>query len=555
MTRLQGTGVVSGIAIGELTFYEKEAAGAHKRTFAGVDSEEHRFNEAVSQLDIELIALKDAALSSVGSQGVSLFEAYRMILQDLLFLEQVGTYIRRDYMCAEDAVLEAGKTLAATLLPMEDAYLKQRAEDVKAVAQRLYEKLVGDHGDEELEQAKGILAAQTLTPAEMMHISRENVSAIVLENAAENSHIAILAGLMDIPMIVGVRQGLGPKLNGLTAIADAERGALILSPTEEVLTQSEKRRVQLAETKELLQQYAERDTVTQDGKRIRIEANISGLVDLDGALQYNVDGVGLFRTEFLFLGRKEAPSEEQQYRIYRKVAERMGDRPVVIRIMDLGADKMPDYLKTGEEENPAMGLRGIRFCLEKKGLLRTQLSAILRAAVYGRASLLIPMVVSLSEVLQVREMLEDVKRQLTLQGEPFRMVPVGVMIETPAAALISDTLAQNVDFFSVGTNDLTQYTTAMDRQNVKLKKHMNPYHPAVFRLIRMTVDSATRAGIPVSICGELAADTTLCPYFLSIGVTALSVSPMRVLTLRKTICELRVDDFIDRNDQWKEYFS
>ncbi|MBR5349119.1 MAG: phosphoenolpyruvate--protein phosphotransferase [Lachnospiraceae bacterium] len=555
MTRLQGTGVVSGIAIGELTYYEKESAGEHARTYAGADAEEHRFNEAVSQLDIELLALKDAALSSVGSQGVSLFEAYRMILQDLLFLEQVGTYIRRDYMCAEDAVLEAGKTLAATLLPMEDAYLKQRAEDVKAVAQRLYEKLVGDHGDEELEQARGILAAQTLTPAEMMHISRDSVTAIVLENAAENSHVAILAGLMDIPMIVGVRQGLGPKLNGLIAIADAERGALILSPTEEVLAQSEKRRIQLAEMKELLQQYAERDTITQDGKRIRIEANISGLVDLDGALQYNVDGVGLFRTEFLFLGRKEAPSEEQQYRIYRKVAERMGERPVVIRIMDLGADKMPDYMMTGEEENPAMGLRGIRFCLEKKGMLRTQLSAILRAAVYGRVSLMIPMVVSLSEVLQVREVLEDVKRDLTLRGEPFRMVSVGVMIETPAAALISDTLAKNVDFFSIGTNDLTQYTTAMDRQNANLKKYMNPYHPAVFRLIRMTVENARREGIPVSICGELAADTTLCPYFLSIGVTALSVSPMRVLMLRKTICEMRVDDFTDRKDQWKEYFS
>ncbi|MBO7515756.1 MAG: phosphoenolpyruvate--protein phosphotransferase, partial [Lachnospiraceae bacterium] len=483
MTRLQGTGVVSGIAIGELTFYEKEAAGAHKRTYAGAEQEEHRFNEAVSQLDIELIALKDAALTSVGSQGVSLFEAYRMILQDLLFLEEVHTLIFRDRMCAEDAVLEAGRSLAATLLPMEDAYLKQRAEDVKAVAQRLYEKLVGDHGDETLEQATGILAAQTLTPGEMMHISRENVRAIVLEHAAENSHIAILAGLMDIPMIVGLRQGLGPEMNGMTAIADAERGALILSPTEEVLAQAEKRRLQLLESKELLQQYAERDTITADGKRVRIEANISGLVDLDGALQYNVDGVGLFRTEFLFLGRKEAPNEEQQYRIYRKVAERMGDKPVVIRIMDLGADKMPDYLKTGEEENPAMGLRGIRFCLEKKGLLRTQLSAILRAAVHGRISLLIPMVVSLSEVLQVRELLEDVKRQLTLTGEPFRMVPVGVMIETPAAALISDTLAQNVDFFSIGTNDLTQYTTAMDRQNVKLKNFMNPYHPAVFRLI------------------------------------------------------------------------
>ncbi len=555
MTRLQGTGVVSGIAIGVLTFYEKETAVIHNRTYAGAEQEEHRVGEAVSQLDIELIALKDAALTSVGSQGVSLFEAYRMILQDLLFLEEIHTLIYRDRMCAEDAVLEAGRSLAATLLPMEDAYLKQRAEDVKAVSQRLYEKLVGDHGDETLEQVQGILAARTLTPAEMMHISRENVSAIVLEHAAENSHIAILAGLMDIPLIVGVRQGLGPDMNGLTAIADAERGALILSPTEEVLKQMEKRREQFLEAKELLQQYADRDTVTADGKRIRIEANISGLVDLDGALQYNVDGVGLFRTEFLFLGRKEAPNEEQQYRIYRKVAERMGDKPVVIRIMDLGADKMPDYLKTGEEENPAMGLRGIRFCLEKKGLLRTQLSAILRAAVHGRISLLIPMVVSLSEVLQVREILEDVKRMLTLTGEPFRMVPVGVMIETPAAALISDTLARNVDFFSIGTNDLTQYTIAMDRQNAKLKNYMNPYHPAVFRLIRMAVDSAQKAGIPVSICGELAGDVTLCPYLISIGVTALSVSPTRVLTLRKTICEMRVDDYTDRNDQWKEYFS
>ncbi|MBR5659255.1 MAG: phosphoenolpyruvate--protein phosphotransferase [Lachnospiraceae bacterium] len=555
MTRLQGTGVVSGIAIGKLYYYEKEVPGAHKRTFSGAASEEHRFNEAVSQLDIELIALKDAALSSVGSQGVSLFEAYRMILQDLLFLEEVHARIYRDNMCAEDAVLEAGRSLAATLLPMEDPYLKQRAEDVKAVAQRLFEKLVGDHGDETLAQAQGILAAQNLTPGEMMHISKENVSAIVLENAAENSHIAILAGLMDIPMIVGMRPEFDPKMDGLPAIADAERGALILSPTEEVLAQMEKRREQFVETKKLLQQYADRETVTQDGKRVRIEANISGLVDLDGALQYNVDGVGLFRTEFLFLGRKEAPSEEQQYRIYRKVAERMAGRPVVIRIMDLGADKMPDYLKSAEEENPAMGLRGIRFCLEHKGLLRIQLSAILRAAVYGKVSILLPMVVSLSEVLQVRELMEDVKRQLTLQGEPCRMVPAGVMIETPAAALISDTLAQNVDFFSIGTNDLTQYTTSMDRQNAKLKKYMNPYHPAVFRLIRMTVDNARRANIPVSICGELAADTTLCPYFLSIGVTALSVSPMRVLPLRKTICELRVDEFSDRNDQWKEYFS
>jgi len=555
MTRLQGAGVVSGIAIGKLYYYEKEIESTRKRVFSGVETEEHRFNEAVSQLDIELIALKDAALTRVGSQGVSLFEAYRMILQDLLFLEEVHALICRDHMCAEDAVLEAGRGLSATLDVMEDAYLKQRAEDVKAVARRLYEKLVGDGGDESLSKAEGILISKDLTPGEMMHISRDRVSAIVLEKAAENSHVAILAGLMDIPMIVGVLQGIGPELTGLTAIADAERGALILAPTEEMMKQTEKRRAQLAETKELLRQYADRATVTSDGKRIRIEANISGLVDLDGALQYNVDGVGLFRTEFLFLGRREAPGEEQQYRIYRKVAERMGERPVVIRLMDLGADKMPDYLKTEEEENPALGLRGIRFCLEKKGLLHTQISAILRAAVHGKVSLLLPMVVSLSEVLRFREVMEDVKRELTRRGEAFRMVPVGVMIETPAAALISDTLAQNVDFFSIGTNDLTQYTTAMDRQNAKLKNYMNPYHPAVFRLIRMVVDNAKKAGIPVNICGELAGDVTLCPYFLSIGVTALSVSPTRVLALRKTICETRVDEFTDRNDQWKEYFS
>lgn len=537
MDTYHGKSVMQGIAVGRLYLHRRADYHAAALKAADKKAERARFFAAVEEAKADLALLYDEALAGVGEEQAQIFEIHRMLLEDEYYLGAVSAKLSEGYQ-AEYAASCAGKELAAMLAGMEDEYMKSRSADILDVSQRVLRALLklpeeGIHSKEPV-----ILAADDLTPSETLKLDKKKILAFVTVKGSVNSHTAILARSMGIPALVNTEFPFTDSLQGKTCVVDGFAGNLIVEPKEALLSQMLAKKEAWEADVLALEQLKGQENRTKSGKTIQIYANIGCVEDADAVLLADAGGIGLFRSEFLYLGRESAPTEEEQFAAYRAVLQRMEGRKVVIRTLDIGADKRADYFQLDEEENPALGYRGIRICLDREDIFTTQLRALYRASAYGRLAVMFPMIVSVEEVRRIRQIAESVRKGLLEEGCTLGEVELGIMIETPAAALISDQLAQTVDFFSIGTNDLTQYTLAADRENRRLEKICDSHHEAVLRLIGMTVQNAHAAGIWVGICGELAADETLTEYFLKLGVDELSVSPSAVLRLRRVVREL-----------------
>ena len=537
-----GQSILDGIAIGKLFLYEKKEYGYRPEHTEDPWGEEKRFEEAVKQAKEQLIRLYEIADEKLGKEQAAIFEAQKMILEDEEFLGQVTGEIREKRMTAESAAVSVGEWFAAVLEKLEDPYMKGRGADVREVAGRIRGILLGETENLEeailLEEEPVILLASDLTPAQTMYLDKDRVLAFVTQRGTLTSHTAILARSLQIPALVGTKVEPDRQYHGCLAVVDGMTGQLLIDPDEETLQkmvlQKRKYREQMEEQLRRLHLHRE---LFWKGKRIKVCANIQQPTEAAEALLAHADGIGLFRSELLYLNRESDPDEEEQYLAYREVVKQMQGKPVVIRTLDMGADKQAAYLELPWEENPAMGYRAIRICLDRPDMFKTQLRAILRAAAHGNVSVLFPMITSTEEVIRCKELLFEARTKLEAEGKECGNVRIGVMIETPAAVMISDELAEQVEFFSIGTNDLTQYTLAIDRQNPNLHRFYDAHHPAVLRMIRMTVENARKKGIPVGICGELAADLTLTQTLLDMGVEELSVSLGMIWKLKSAIMD------------------
>lgn len=532
MERLSGKKVHGGITIGKILFYTKAQTQTVRRETETPEAEWARYQSAVTSAGEQLASLYKKAIREVGEENAQIFDVHRMMIEDDDYNEAVRLRIFSGHMDAETAVIRTGEEFAELFLGIEDEYFSVRAADVRDVSERLAAIINGDQVMESLKEA-GIVVTDDLSPSELMQMDRQMLLALVCRHGSANSHTAILARTMSIPVLIGV--DIRVEWNGKTAIVDAYEGLLIVEPEEKDLEIYRKKQEEHLTKKVLLESLKGKEDITTGGQKIRLYANIGTVDDLDAVLQNDASGIGLFRSEFLYLGRADYPDEETQFAAYKQAAQAMDGRPVIIRTLDIGADKQADYFHLEKEENPAMGLRAIRICLEYPELFRTQMRAILRASAYGNISVMYPMIISVEEVRAVKQMMEEVKRELSAENLPYKEVRQGILIETPAAALISDKLAEEVDFFSIGTNDLTQYTLALDRQNGRLDRFYDPHHESVLRLIGMVVDNAHQRGIWAGICGELAADMSLTETFLQMGVDELSVPPDMILPLRGVI--------------------
>lgn len=537
MDRYIGKSVLKGVAVGRVFWYQKQDYHIEKTTVPDVDGEIGRFQEALEAAREQLTALYDKALASVGEDHAAIFDIHRMMLEDDDYLDAIDAVIREGYN-AEYAVETAQDQFSELFASMDDDYMKARAVDVKDISQRVIRLLMGVPEDGIPTDEPVILVADDLTPSETVKMDKNKILAFVTMRGSSNSHTAILARSMNLPALVNTKMEPSEEWNGKVGVVDGFDGTFILEPDQDTLDEMIRRKNQWVADLEALEQLKGKDNVTRDGRRIDIFANIGKVSDADAVLGADAGGIGLFRSEFLYLGRDTFPTEEEQFQSYKAVLEKMNGRKVVIRTLDIGADKKVDYFRLDAEENPALGYRAIRICLDRPEIFITQLRAIYRASAYGKTAIMFPMIVSLEEVERIKEIVGQVKEELTVEGYPMGEVELGVMVETPAAALISEELAKKVDFFSIGTNDLTQYTLAVDRQNQKLESTCNTHHPAVLKLIEMTVESAHKAGIWVGICGELAADTDLTERFLNMGVDELSVSPSAVLKVRKAVRDI-----------------
>jgi phosphotransferase system enzyme I (PtsI) len=536
MITLQGKGVSSGIAHGRLSFLDRKSLSVEKRSVDNVEKEVERFNAAKLFATGQLDALAASMADKIGKENALLFEIHRMMLEDSDYCDPIVELIRTEKVCAEYAVNTAGSRLAQEFADMDDEYMKVRAIDIYDVSRRVIEILSGEDQKELDHDGAVILAADDFTPSETAQLDRSKVRALVSRHGAANSHTAIFARTMGIPAIIGFGAFLSDDLFNKEAVLDGETGVLYIDPEPAVLAAMEKKAEQERHEKEALEQMRGRPTRTKSGREIKLYANIGSVNDATAALAGDAEGVGLFRSEFLYLGRNDYPNEDTQYDSYRKVLEKMGDRQVVIRTLDIGADKQAGYFELPKEENPALGMRAIRICLTRPDVFKTQLRAIYRASVHGNAAIMFPMIASLDELVRAKSLAKEAQEELTVEGVPFKAdVPIGIMVETPASALISDILAQEADFFSIGTNDLTQYTLAIDRQNDLLTPFCNTHHEAMLRLIKMTCDNAHKAGIWCGICGSLGADLALTKTFVEIGIDELSVEPSRILKLRSVI--------------------
>ena len=536
MEKYTGKSVLKGIAIGRICWYQKPDSQVVKTKITDCEAEIGRFTEAVETAKSQLEKLYEETLSSVGEEQAMIFDIHKMMLEDEDYLDTAKNVIAEGFN-AEYATETAQNQISELFASMEDEYMKARAADIIDISRRVIRILSGIPEDGIQSEEPVILVADDLSPSETVKMDKKKVLAFVTIHGSSNSHTAILARSMNLPALVNTEKA-GAKLNGRIGIVDGFRGELLIDPEPEQLQEMTLRRDEwLAET-EALSQLKGKDNVTGDGRRIDIFANIGKAEDADAVLEADAGGIGLFRSEFLYLGRNTFPTEEEQFASYKAVLEKMGDKKVVIRTLDIGADKKVDYFNLAEEENPALGYRAIRICLDRPEIFITQLRALYRASAYGRAAIMFPMIVSVSEVRRIKEIVEQVKKELSAEGCPMKDVELGIMIETPAAALISDELAKEVDFFSIGTNDLTQYTLAVDRQNQKLESTCDTHHPAILKLIEMTIRNAHKEGIWAGICGELAADTELTETFLNMGVDELSVSASSVLKVRKAVREL-----------------
>lgn len=533
MKVLEGKAVFPGIAIGKIQVWKEERDQVKRIHVPDRNQELRRLEEAKEKAVVELKELHRKAEIEAGSSEAEIFEVHQMMLDEGEYIEAVRSRIRTESVNAEYAATAAGEHFADMFRKMDNEYMKERAADILDITRRLVRVLSGEKQNRNFIQEPVILAAQNLSPSDTILLDKSKILAFVLKKGSVNSHTAILARAMNIPALIQVP--FSDDMEGSMAIVDGEKGKLLLDPDQDYLEKYTKEQNAEQEKQKLLNQLKGKETITKDGRRIKLFANIGSGEDVDAVLDNDGEGIGLFRSEFLYLGKEQLPSEEEQFQIYKDVARRMGDKKVIIRTLDLGADKQAPCFPMDKEENPAMGCRGIRLCLEHPQVFKTQLKAILRAGMYGNLSIMYPMITSIGELGKIREILQTAKQELQEEGKPYKDLEQGIMVETPAAAMISDLLAKNVDFFSIGTNDLTQYTLAMDRQNEKLESFYEPGHEAVLRLIRMVIENAHKAGIWAGICGELGADTRFTEEFVKMGIDELSVSPSRILPLRRLI--------------------
>lgn len=543
----RGKSVFGGITIGRIFVYDKEEKQVKRKSTKDREGEIKRCREAVRTAEEQLAGLYEKALQEVGEAGAAIFEIHRMLLQDRDYQDSIENIIYTQWVNAEFAVARTADNFSEMFSAMKDDYMRGRAADVRDISERLLavlqeEETRGIHTNEPV-----IIVAEDLTPSDMVQMDKEKVLSLVTVQGSLNSHTAILARTMGIPAIVGAGFSPNKMWNGKTGIVDGTKGMFYMEPDAETYERMRKEQLQEEEKRQLLQTLRGKANITLDGQSIKLYANIGDMKDLAMVLQNDAEGIGLFRSEFLYLDRDDFPTEEEQFRTYRTIAEIMGKKQVIIRTLDIGADKQCSYFEMEKEENPALGCRAIRICLMRPEIFKTQLRAIFRASAYGKIAVMYPMITSLEEIRRIREIVEEVKKELEAQGAAYGDPEQGIMIETPAAAIISDLLAEEADFFSIGTNDLTQYLLAVDRQNTMLDPFCDTHHPAVLRMIRLVVDNAHRAGIRVGICGELGADPELTGEFLAMGLDALSVPPGRILPLRKIIREINVTEYKKTN--------
>lgn len=540
MITISGKSVFGGVSIGKILFYQRNDKVIKREHVDDVDAEWKRFQDAKDQAVEQLKGLYEKALEDVGEANAMIFEIHQMMLEDLDYLESIENIIRTQEVNAEYAVATTADNFAAMFSAMDDAYMQGRAADVKDVSERVLNILSGaDTGLQEMNEPC-IIAADDLAPSETVQLDKSKVLGFATMYGSSNSHTAILARTMNIPAVIDLGEDLKAEYNGKDAIIDGFAGTLYIDPDEETMKAMQEKQAKDLEQRALLEQLKGKENVTKSGQKINVYANIGNVSDLGAVLKNDAGGIGLFRSEFLYLENSDFPTEEQQFAVYKKVAESMAGKKVIIRTLDIGADKQVDYFGLDKEENPALGYRAIRICLTRPEIFKTQLRALYRAAVFGNISIMFPMIISVKEVQKIKEIIAEVKEELKSEGIPYKEdVELGIMIETPASVMVSRELAKEVDFFSVGTNDLTQYTLAIDRQNSKLDEFYDPHHPAVLRMIRMAAESAHAEGAWIGICGELGADLELTEEFLKMGLDELSVSPSMVLPLRNRIrqCE------------------
>lgn len=540
MQCFEGKSVCEGIVVGPITVWKKNDYQIMRGRVEDVDREFVRLERAIECSKEQLQQLYDKAVVEVGEGAAAIFEAYQVVLEDEDYLESIRMMIREEQVNAEFAVSMTCDNFVKMFASMGDEYLNARAIDIKDVSGRLVGNLCGIDGARWNMSEPSIIVADDLTPSEMVRLDKSKLLAFVTVQGSANSHCAILARMMNVPALVGVQMNIDGIQNGMTAIVDGFEGKVVIEP-DDVMKKSAITKINDdIEKAKLLLELKGKENVTKSGRKIDVYANVGSVDDVSCALENDAGGIGLFRSEFLYLGRKDFPTEEEQYQVYKQTAQMMGGKKVVIRTMDIGADKQVDYLDFGEEANPSLGYRAIRICLKRPDVFKMQLRAIFRAAVYGNISVMYPMITSKEEVERIYEIVEDVKDELDNQGFQYKVPEQGIMIETPAAVMISDELAAMVDFFSIGTNDLTQYTLAVDRENGKVEDFYNPHHKAILRMIQMVVDNAHRCGKRVAICGELAADITLTEKFVEMGIDELSVVSSMILKLRKIVREMTI---------------
>lgn len=542
MQCFQGKSVYQGIVMGPVAVLKKNDYQVKRARIEDPEAEVKRVKEAVEVSKKQLGRLYDKAVREVGEASAAIFEVHQMMLEDEDYLESMENMIRIELVNAEYAAAATGDNFAEMFAAMDDEYMKARSADVKDISERLVRNLSGE-GDNDLSSMEpSIIVADDLSPSETVQMDKEKILAFVTVHGSTNSHTAILARMMNIPALIGVPMDLNSLKTGMTAVVDGFSGQVIFEPEEDVQKETEKRMQEEAEKQKLLEELKGKENITPDGRKINIYANIGSVGDLGYVMENDAGGIGLFRSEFLYLGRNDFPTEEEQFQAYKQAVQTMAGKKVIIRTLDIGADKQVDYFNLGKEENPALGYRAIRICLKQPEIFKAQLRALFRAAVYGNLSVMYPMITSTEEVEKIYAIVAEVEEELKKQEVQYKIPEQGIMIETPAAVMISDRLAEMVDFFSIGTNDLTQYTLAIDRQNEQLDDFYNPHHEAVLRMIRMVVENAHKCGKWAGICGELGADLTLTEQFVRMGVDELSVAPSMILKLRKIVREMKAEE-------------
>ena len=544
MDTYDGKSVFDGIAIGKISVRKKAGQHVKREKIEDINAEIARYKRAKRRAIEQISSLYEKTFRELGEANAAIFKAHQMVLEDNGYNDSVEDLICAQEINAEYAVASTADNFSRMFAAMDDDYIRERAADIRDVSERVLKILRGVAGEGAAAGEPSVIVADDLAPSEIMQFDKDMVLSFVTVRGSLSSHAAILAGTRGIPALVGTPLPLDDTVDGKLGIVDGTEGKIYVDPDKETLARMQKRQREKMERKELLQTLKGRESVTADGKKVMLYANIANIKDLAAVLQNGADGIGLFRSEFIYLEKEDYPTEEEQFQVYKKVAEAMAGRRAVIRTLDIGSDKQCPYFQMEHEENPALGYRAIRICLDRRELFKTQLRAIYRAGIYGAVAVMFPMIISMTEIRQIKAIIAEVKAELEREGIPYgKDIKTGIMIETPAAVLVSDMLAKEVDFFSIGTNDLTQYTLAIDRQNPKLDEFYDAHHPAILRMISMVVENAHKAGIWAGICGELGADETLTREFLAMGVDELSVAPGSILPIRKIVLETNVKEY------------